>query len=317
MKTPSCQSLAFVLVLGSLPLAATCAAPTPPADPSMPPTPQVMFDDFSYSGPGEMNRNGWCIRTTPGWPGIPGAHWGREAVSFVEDPGQPGNRVVRLTAFTDGTGVNTGQAQICHQRKYREGTYAARVRFTDQPASGPAGDQVVETFYTISPLRAPMDPDYSEADFEYLPGGGWGSQGPTLFATTWETFSPEPNWQKDNIFATRAGSQAGWHTLLLQITAGEVRYFLDGKPLATHGGRYYPEVLMSLNFNLWFTKEGVGPARERREYSEDIDWVYFEAQAALDLATVAERVAALRRSSIKFLDTVAAPNPALPSPCDF
>jgi hypothetical protein len=35
-----------------------------------------------------------------------------------------------------------------------------------------------------------------------------------------------------------------------------VHYFLDGAPLATHGEPYYPEDLMSINFNLWFIREG-------------------------------------------------------------
>jgi len=94
-----------------------------------------------------------------------------------------------MTSSTDGPNAKTTQTQICHQRKYLEGTYAARVRFTDNPVSGPGGDQIVQSFYTISPLKAAMDLDYSELDFEYLPNGGWGIAGPTLYATTWETFS--------------------------------------------------------------------------------------------------------------------------------
>jgi hypothetical protein len=133
------------------------------------------------------------------------------------------------------------QTQLCHQRKYLEGTYAARVRFTDDPVSGPRGDQLVQSFYTISPLKAPMDPDYSELDWEYLPNGGWGIDGPTLYATTWETFSPEPNWKKDNVFQTSAGSQAGWHTLITQVSDQKVKYFVDGKLFAEHGGNYYPK----------------------------------------------------------------------------
>ncbi|MGH9905613.1 MAG: hypothetical protein ACRD8U_08535, partial [Pyrinomonadaceae bacterium] len=107
-----------------------------------------------------------------------------------------------------------------NQRKYLEGTYAARVRFTDKPVSGPAGDQVVESFYTISPLKAPWDPDYSELDFEYLPNGGWGIDGPTLYATTWETFFPEPNWKKDNVFKTPAAARQDGIRSLRKLSTG-------------------------------------------------------------------------------------------------
>ena len=163
-----------------------------------------------------------------------------------------------------GTGEHTKQTQICHQRKYFEGTYAARVRFTDEPLTGPGGDQLVESFYTISPLKAPMDADYSELDFEYLPNGGWGVAGSTLYETTWETFSPEPNWKKDNIFNMTKGTRAGWHTLVTQVADGKVKYFVDGKQQAEHGERFYPESLMSINFNLWFIKDGAAKAHGAR-----------------------------------------------------
>src|SRR5499427_5136664 len=171
---------------------------TPAATPGLR-TP-VLFDDFSYSNKRQLKRHGWIVRTKPGWPGIPGATWSEDDVTIVKDPDHATNRVLRMTSSTRGPDTNTRQTQICHERKYFEGTYASRVRFSDTPVTGPGGDQIVESFYTISPLKAPMDPDYSELDFEYLPAGGWGSSGPTLYMTTWRTFSPEPNWQKDNVF---------------------------------------------------------------------------------------------------------------------
>jgi hypothetical protein len=117
-----------------------------------PSTPEL-FDDFAYTNHKQMLGHGWIIRTAAGWPGIPGATWATNGVSFLADPDQPGNRLLRMTSSTDGTGANTRQTQICHQRKYLEGTYAARVRFFDLPAEGPSGDQLVESFYTICPLK--------------------------------------------------------------------------------------------------------------------------------------------------------------------
>ena len=279
--------------------------------------PQVLFDDFTYASKQQLRKHGWIIRTEPGWPGVPGATWKEEGVSILKDSDQPNNRFLRMTSATDGTSANTTQTQICQQRKFFEGTYAARVRFTDEPAAGPDGDQIVQSFYTISPLKAPMDPDYSELDFEYLPNGGWGIDGPTLYSTTWETFSPEPNWKKDNVFQTSNGSRAGWHTLVTQVMDGKVRYYVDGKLFAEHGGEYYPESTMSINFNLWFIRDGAIKSSERRQYLEDIDWVYFQAGVALAPEQVEAEVAALRKRSVKFRDTVPAKVPPLTSPCNF
>ena len=301
------MKLLFAIVL----TVASLLAAVPPAD-------HVLFDDFSYTDKAQLKKNGWIIRTEPGWPGIPGATWSEDGVSLVKDPAQAKNTIIRMTSSTDGTaGPSTFQTQICHQRKYLEGTYAARVRFTDDPVSGPGGDQLVQSFYTISPLKAPMDLDYSELDWEYLPNGGWGISGPTLYSTTWETFSPEPNWKKDNVFQTTGGSQAGWHTLVTQVLDQKVKYFVDGKLFAEHGGNYYPEDTMSINFNLWFIRDGMVQSKERRQYQEDIDWVFFQAGAALTPAQVEAAVASMRRKGIKFRDTVPAKVPALKSPCNF
>lgn len=316
------MKIRFILsvTLTILLLACTSAIGTPPITPRTRGPAQitapVLFDDFTYSTKEAMERNRWIIRTEPGFPGVPGAIWSRDSVTLLDDPAMKGNRLVRMTSSTAGSGT-TRQSQFCHERKYREGTYAARVRFTNAPATGVDGDQIVQTFYMISPLKAPMDLDYSELDFEYLPNGGWGYKGPTMFATTWETFSPEPAWKADNESVNQSVSMEGWHTLMLQVSGDRGRYYVDGKLLADHGGRFYPEVWMSINFNLWFVRSGLIPGSELRTWVEDIDWVFHRAGTVLSPSEVEAAVSALRSRRVKFTDTVPAPVPALLSPCNF
>jgi hypothetical protein len=274
---------------------------------------QILFDDFSYSTHNEMTANGWIIRSGSGWPGVPGATFRPENVSFVDYPDRAENRLLRMTSSTDGTSQNTYQTQVCHQRKYLEGTYAARVRFSDEPVSGADGDDVVQTFYTITPYIQPLDPDYSEMDNEYLPNGGWGGADLTFYVTTWETVQIEP-WNAQNTSNSVQGSLAGWHTLVTQVNGGTVRYFIDGKLIAQHGGAYYPDAPMSINFNLWFIDGGLTQADGVREYQEDIDWVFHQANTLLMPEDVNAKVNELRNASITFQDTVQ--SGIQESPCD-
>jgi len=276
-------------------------------------TPQVLFDDFTYSTQEQMTSNGWVIRTGFGWPGVSGATFRAENVAFVDYPDQAGNRLLRMTSSTDGTAEHTYQTQICHQRKYLEGTYAARVRFSDQPVSGADGDQVVQTFYTITPYDKPLNPDYSEMDYEYLPNGGWGGAELKFYVTTWETMQIEP-WKTDNTSSAVQGSLAGWHTLVTQVMGGTVRYFVDGKLIAQHGGEYFPDAPMSINFNLWFIEGGLVQEQGVREYQEDIDWVFHEAGVLLMPDQLEARIKELRNAKVQFEDTVV--SGIQDSPCD-
>jgi hypothetical protein len=287
----------------------TTSTPAPTSAPA-----QILFDDFSYSTTDEMSANGWILRSGQGWPGVTGASFRPENVSFIDYPAQAGNRLLRMTSSTDGTSANTFQTQICHQRKYFEGTYAARVRFSDAPASGPDGDQIVESFYMIAPYQKPLDPDYSEMDNEYLPNGGWGGAPLSFYVTTWETVQIEP-WIADNVSNPIQGIPAGWHTLVTQAMDDTVRYFVDGKMLAQHSGNYYPDAPMSINFNLWFIDGGLSSASDVREYQEDIDWVFHEANVLLMPDEVDAKINGLRNASVKFQDTVSPGAIPLPSPC--
>ena len=300
--------LALVLVAASRahPGAAAADAPAPAH--------RVFFDDFSYTGTAALEAHGWTVRAVPGWPGIAHATWRRENVTFASDPAEPGNRILRMTSSTDGTPAGTFETQICQQRKFKEGTYAARVHFADGPTFGPAGDLVVQSCYAFSTVDVPKNPNYSECDFEYLPEGGWGQKGPALFVTSWGSDQPLPDGKQDNTHDIIPGPEGGWHVLVLQVAGGHVRYFLDGRLIGDHGGRYYPREIMCFNFNLWFHPEAVAPSRQPRSYEEDIDWVYFEKGAALSPGEVAGRVRALRQAGTAWVDTVEPTG--LPCPCN-
>jgi hypothetical protein len=304
-----------VLIVGGCTIVARNAVtPTAQTQPTLnSESSQILFDDFSYSTHDEMTSNGWIIRSGSGWPGVPGATFRAENVSFVDYPNPTGNRLLRMTSSTDGTSENTYQTQICHQRKYLEGTYAARVRFSDEPISGIDGDQVVQTFYTITPYELPLAPDYSEMDYEYLPNGGWGGAELTFYVTTWETVQIEP-WNADNTSNSLQGSLEGWQTLVTQVAGGTVRYFIDGQLIGQHGGKYFPDAPMSINFNLWFIDGGLVQTEGVREYQEDVDWVFHEASVLLMPEEVNAKVSELRNASVKFQDTVL--SGIQESPCD-
>jgi hypothetical protein len=74
---------------------------------------------------------------------------------------------------------------------------------------------------------------------------------------------------------------------------------------------------MSINFNLWFIRDGAIKSNERREYQEDIDWVFHQPGVALTPEQVQAAIVGMRTSSVKFRDTVPAKKPALTSPCNF
>ena len=279
-------------------------------------TPPILFDDFSYATPDDeaLRENGWKIREGEGWPGVQGALWRTENVSFVEDPDDEDNQLMVFTSSVDGDAIF--QTQICHQRKYYEGTYASRIFFTNEPVTGRDGDNIVQTFYLISTPELEEKPDYSEMDYEYLPNGGWGFSDSTFFATSWETYRLEP-WFADNESGIKQDDLAGWHMLVIQVGNDEINYYVDGKHFATHDKYFYPEVPLSINFNLWFIDGGLIRSSGLREYTEQIDWVFHARDVILSPDEVLEQVEALREEDISFVDSVPAWNPELESLCDF
>jgi len=299
-----------LLVLIAAALLAGCATPRQIDD-------GVFFDDFSQADLAALARDGWAVREKRGHPGLEGAAWGPGSVTLIADPQRPGNRLLRLSAGTDGTPQGTTQAQVCHARKYFEGTYAARVRFSDAPVLGPGGDVVVQSFYTVSPLRFDLDPEYSELDWEYLPNGGWGDPRSRLYGVSWQTVRVEP-WLAFNQPHQEFRSMDGWHVLLMQVAGGTTRLFIDGELRGEHGGRNYPVVPMSLNFNHWFSPGGLLPGvGAPRRYEQDVDWVFHARNRVLSPAQVRAAVDGLRDAGRAHIDSVPPAKPPLASPCDF
>lgn len=267
----------------------------------------TFFDDFTYSDgndPG-LALQGWQLRSGGGGPGVGGpAGWSADQISFVYSDG---HRSARLTARTDGTSQGTVQAELTQREfRFREGTYAARIRFSDTPTSGTGSARPNQTFYALSPLRYDFDPLYSELDFaEYLSRGGWGSDGPTLFTTSYHTYQADP-WEAQNASSARPGSIEGWHIVSATATNGVVRYFLDGQEVAVHDQNsspwdVFPRSDMVLAFNHWFIDLGSGGPVE---YQQDVDWVFYEAGAEVAFDEVMNRVDANRATANRREDSL-------------
>ncbi|QMU70468.1 cellulose binding domain-containing protein [Streptacidiphilus sp. P02-A3a] len=310
--TPSQTVTAYVngaLVWGTEPSGATPtptptgsgsggASPTPTPTPTAtstgaPPSGGTLFDDFDYTGPNDpdLSAHDWTIRTGSGGPGIANT-WSQNAISFPSDPTAQGGKVMRLEATTDGT--TTTQAEIdTTSEKFFQGTYAARVYFNDAPTTGQNGDHVNETFYTISPDNSL----YSEMDNEYLPNGGWGAPGPTLYTTTWYS-ADAMNRQTHNVIS----SLQGWHTLEMTVENGTVTYYVDGQQYFSTTGIYYPREPMTIDFNEWFID--LAGASGSRTWDEKVNWVYFNNSGALSPGQVSTAVNGYYSAGTHFTDTV-------------
>lgn len=250
-----------------------------------------MFDDFSYATTGSPAANGWSIRGEGGSPGPAGSAFDPSLVSFSESGGQT---VMQLDAVTDGTPAGTRQAEIASPEKYLEGTYAARVYFTDRPAGGGTGSKINQTFFTIN---GEDGSGYSELDFEYLSAGGWGSSGPTMFETSWAT-------PGDPVSDQQGSSLAGWHDLAMTVTGGTVTYLVDGQPVARHSGEHYPDSPMAIDFNQWFLSLAPDGLDGPGAWTMQVDYVLFAGGEALSPARIDSAVAAYRATGVAFTDTV-------------
>ncbi|MER8219180.1 cellulose binding domain-containing protein [Streptomyces sp. NPDC094143] len=266
---------------------APAALPAPPAG--------VLFDDFSYLGPKDpaLFKHGWLVRTSKGGPGIENT-WSAQGVSFPTAEGSHADgQVLNLRASTDGTKTGTKQASLgTAASKFRDGTYAARIHFSDGPSAGKAGDHVNQTFYTIGGKGS----KYSELDNEYMPNGGWGRPGPKLDTVTW--YDHKTN---DRVYETTNKSLDAWHTVLIRVKDGVVAYWLDGKKLFLSNGKYVPRADMSVNFNHWFIDL---PFKGERAWDMKVDWLYYNANDTLSAEEVQAEVADFTGEGMNYFDTV-------------
>jgi hypothetical protein len=143
----------------------------PTCDSSDPSDCGQLFDDFSYAGNSDpaITSHGWYVRSGAGGPGQSGATWKASNISF---PTVDGAKSLQLVTATNGTAAGTSQSEFGRiDEDAFAGTYAARIKFSDGPVSGPDGDHVVQTFYAIS-SPPDCDPTYSETDFSEPPDTG-------------------------------------------------------------------------------------------------------------------------------------------------
>lgn len=262
----------------------------------------VFFDDFNYQSSTDptLLAFGWEPRTGGGGPGI--GNWDGTKITFIADPANANNRLMQMAASTSGTAQTTIQTEMSTPIKFLSGTYGARVKFSDAPISGPNGDQLYQTFFTIANYKTAHRSFYSELDFEYLPHGYGSLTSPQFFFTSWET-------ARKRVDTVVSASFAGWHTLVVDAvggnaTTGTVHYYVDGTLVATHTGTYYPDGLMAIDFNQWFPTGSLVSSSTPRTWIQQADWVYHAKDTLLSTAQVVAAVATFRNQGIERMDTV-------------
>lgn len=252
--------------------------------------PGVFFDDFVYAGPTDnsLTSFGWAVSTYTGGVGPAGSSYYSNMVSFVSNSELSGDKVARLTCSTNGTASGTRKAELYHQQLYANGTWAARIRFTNAPATGPDVDQMVQTFFGYY-----VGSHHNEIDFEYLPNGGWGQSSSAMLMSCYtRTANNQPPYQT---FTPMDAS--GWKVYMMQVEGSTVRHYIDGVLKSTIARN--SSELMYLMFNHWIIAEGLSSNSTTRSWDYDIDWVYFARGINESNSTVTASVNNFRSANIK------------------
>jgi beta-glucanase (GH16 family) len=89
---------------------------------------------------------------------------------------------------------------------------------------------------------------------------------------------------------------------MITVSAGMVRYYVDGECIAAHDGKYYPESKMCIDFSLWFIDKLNQP--DQRIYVQDVDWVCAVKDRVLTNSEIQAKVQELRSQSVKRIDMI-------------
>lgn len=193
--------------------------------------------------------------------------------------------------------------------EYFEGTYSARVYFSELPFH--YHDANIQTFYTIVSHDLSGDGSkYSELDFEYMAADKWGAPSDdnkqTMYLTSWNRYVAEPNWQAWKRYWSEQKSYEGWHTLVVSCNDGvNVKYWMDGMFITSmsltdnDGTSVYHRSPMRIAFANWIWNNVIGDSTDVRKTEMKVDWVLFNKGVELNSVEVVELVEEYKKEGIK------------------
>ena len=283
-----------------------------------------MFDDFNYSSVDDAQIpafNKWNV--VQGVSGPPdGAVYSKNNIAFVADPASSANKLMALSTTVNGASKATTHSRLeTDGFDYFEGTYAARVYFSDVPNT--YKDANIQTFYTIVSSDLGTDGSkYSEIDFEYMASDQWGTatNKPVLYMTSWNRYINDP-WQAWKRYFTSQKSWAGWHTCLVSCTDKvNVKFYMDGTLIGSmsvtdnDGTSVYPRSPMQIAFANWIWNDQIGTSATSRNTTMQVDWVLFykdveKTPAQVDALVTDYRTKGVRRHNLAgkdFIETTTA-----------
>lgn len=278
------------------------------------------WDDFDYSdfSDPELEKFGWDLLDRNAWPapgdedggGLP---YSGDNILFLADKEIPGNKIMSVATVNKGTLASRKFSRIeTIDPLFFEGTYAARVKFTDEN-SAKYQDGNIQTFYTI--FQSEGKKEHSEHDFEYLPYDTWMGNDdyePTMYVSShdrYDVIDGKLHFYNDCKFLNQSYGEQ-WHLYQFNIYGGIIKYYIDGELVATHDkakqdptSSVYPDSKMQICFANWITFEDhegfrLGPLKEERENKFFVDWVYHAADEDVLYEQVVERVAEKRAKKV-------------------